>query len=118
MVRPNIFGSDVVATTSISQGTFLVGSGNPVAAEIRDRSAMQVEISTQHADYFTQNLIAIRAELRSCIVVKRPSVKSLAQVEQFMEQIRRKGAPLDADTLAHVQTIHKHILAMLGYSVV
>jgi HK97 family phage major capsid protein len=73
MVRPNIFGLDVVATTSISQGTFLVGSGDPVAAELRDRAEMQVEISTQHADYFTQNLIAIRAERRSCIVVKRPN---------------------------------------------
>jgi HK97 family phage major capsid protein len=72
-VRPNVFGLDVVATTNIGQGTFLVGSGNPVAVELRDKMEMVVEISTSHASYFTQNLIAIRGERRSCIVVKRPA---------------------------------------------
>jgi HK97 family phage major capsid protein len=62
MVQPNIFGLSAVATTSIAAGTFLVGSGDPVASEIRDRMEMQVEISTSHADFFTQNLVAIRAE--------------------------------------------------------
>jgi HK97 family phage major capsid protein len=70
-VRPSIFGLDVVPTTSIAQGTFLVGSGSPVAAEIRDRMEMQVEISTEHSDYFIRNLIAIRAEKRLCLVTKR-----------------------------------------------
>ena len=70
-VRPNIFGLDVVVTTSISQGTFLVGSGNPAAAEIRDRMSMQVEISTENQDFFLRNLIAVRAEKRLCLVVKR-----------------------------------------------
>lgn len=72
-VRPNIFGLDVVATTSIPAGTFLVGSGNPAAAELRDRMSIEVEISTEHASFFTQNLIAIRAEKRGCLVVKRPA---------------------------------------------
>jgi len=70
-VRPNIFGLDVVPTTSIAQGTFLVGSGSPVAAEIRDRMDMQVEISTEHSDYFVRNLVAIRAEKRLALVTKR-----------------------------------------------
>jgi HK97 family phage major capsid protein len=70
-VRPNIFGLDVVPTTSIAQGTFLVGSGSPVAAEIRDRMEMQVEISTEHQDYFIRNLIAIRAEKRLALITKR-----------------------------------------------
>lgn len=73
LTRPRVFGLDVVPTTSISQGTFLVGSGNPVAAEIRDRQEMQVEISTEHADYFVRNLVAIRAEKRLCLVTKRPN---------------------------------------------
>jgi HK97 family phage major capsid protein len=73
MVRPNIFGLDVVSTTSISNGTFLVGSGDPVAAEIRDRMEMQVEISTSHADFFVKNQLAIRAEKRLALVCKRPA---------------------------------------------
>jgi HK97 family phage major capsid protein len=71
MVQPNIFGLSVVATTSIASGTFLVGSGSPVASEIRDRMSMQVELSTSHSDFFTKGLLAIRAEKRLCLVVKR-----------------------------------------------
>jgi HK97 family phage major capsid protein len=71
LTTPRIFGLDVVPTTSIAAGTFLVGSGNPVAAEIRDRMEMTVEISTEHSDYFTRNLVAIRAEKRLALVTKR-----------------------------------------------
>jgi HK97 family phage major capsid protein len=70
---PNIFGLDVVWTPSIASGTFLVGSGSPIASEIRDRMQMQVEISTEHQDFFVKNLVAIRAEKRLCLVVKRPA---------------------------------------------
>ena len=73
LMRPRIFGLDVVPTTSIAQGTFLVGSGSPVAAEIRDRMEMQIEISTQHSDYFIRNLVAIRAEKRLALITKRPA---------------------------------------------
>lgn len=72
-VRPMLFGLDVVYTTSIASGSFLVGSGNPVASEIRDRMEMQVEISTEHSDYFARNMVAIRAEKRLALVVKRPN---------------------------------------------
>ena len=72
-VRPNIFGLDVVYTTSIASGTFLVGSGNAIAQEIRDRMEMMVEISTEHSDFFARNLIAIRGEKRLANVVKRPA---------------------------------------------
>jgi HK97 family phage major capsid protein len=61
MVRPNIFGLNAVSTTSIAAGTFLVGSGDPVASEIRDRMEMQLELSTSHADFFVLNQVAIRA---------------------------------------------------------
>jgi HK97 family phage major capsid protein len=73
LTTPRIFGLDVVSTTSIEQGTFLVGSGSPVAAEIRDRQEMQVEISTEHSDYFVRNLVAVRAEKRLALVTKRPN---------------------------------------------
>jgi HK97 family phage major capsid protein len=72
-VRPNIFGLDVVPTTSIAPGSFLVGSGSPIAAEIRDRMELQVEISTEHSDYFVRNLVAIRAEKRLALITKRPN---------------------------------------------
>ena len=73
LTAPRIFGLDVVPTTSIAEGVFLVGSGSPVAAEIRDRQEMQVEISTEHSDYFVRNLIAVRAEKRLALVTKRPA---------------------------------------------
>jgi hypothetical protein len=34
---------------------------------------MTVEISTEHADYFVRNLVAVRAEKRLALVTKRPA---------------------------------------------
>ena len=73
MNAPNVFGLTLVPTTSMTSGTFLVGSGSPIAAEIRDRMSMQIEIATQHASFFTANLVAIRAEKRAALIVKRPA---------------------------------------------
>jgi HK97 family phage major capsid protein len=70
---PLLFDLTVVPTTSIAVGAFLVGSGSPIAAEIRDRMEMQVEISTEHSTYFVQNMVAIRAEKRLCLLTKRPA---------------------------------------------
>jgi len=67
----NLFDLQVIPTTSIAQGTFLVGSGNPAAAEIRDRMELQFEVSTEHSDYFVRNLVACRAEKRLALIVKR-----------------------------------------------
>jgi HK97 family phage major capsid protein len=72
-VSPSLFNLTILPTTNIAAGTFLVGSGNPTAAEIRDRMELIVEVSTQHADYFVKNLVAIRGEKRLCLVVKRPA---------------------------------------------
>jgi HK97 family phage major capsid protein len=70
---PRIFDLDVVSTSSIAKGTFLVGSGSPTASEIRDRMELTVEVSTEHMDFFVKNLVAIRAEKRLALVVKRPA---------------------------------------------
>jgi HK97 family phage major capsid protein len=70
---PSLFGKQVIVTTSVASGTFLVGSGLPIASEIRDRMEMQIEISREHSDYFVKNLVAIRAEKRLALVVKRPA---------------------------------------------
>ena len=72
-VQPNLFGLTVVPTTSMTVGHFLVGSGVAPVAEIRDRMEMTVEVSTEHSDFFTKNLVAIRAEKRATLVVKRPA---------------------------------------------
>jgi hypothetical protein len=72
-VQQRIFDLDVVLTTSIAKGTFLIGSGSPVASEIRDRQELVVEISTEHQDYFVRNLVAVRAEKRLALIVKRAS---------------------------------------------
>jgi HK97 family phage major capsid protein len=68
---PRMWDLDVVPTTSIPAGTFLMGSGLPEASEIRDRMEAQVEISTQHSDYFVKNLVAVRCEKRLALVTKR-----------------------------------------------
>jgi HK97 family phage major capsid protein len=73
VMSPNLFGLTLVPTTNIAKGTFLVGSGNPAASEIRDRMEMQVEVSTEHMDYFIKNLVAVRAEKRLALIVKRPA---------------------------------------------
>jgi HK97 family phage major capsid protein len=73
IVRPSIFGLDAVVTTSIESGTFLVGSGNAAAAQIRDRWETSVEISTEDSDNFRRNLVTIRAEKRLALVVMRPA---------------------------------------------
>jgi HK97 family phage major capsid protein len=73
VATPRLFGLDVVYTTTMPQGDFLVGNGNPIACEIRDRMEMQVEISTENSDYFVRNLVAIRAEKRLALLTKRPN---------------------------------------------
>ena len=73
-VRPSLFGLDVVATPVIaSRVNFSSARDSPIASEIRDRMEMQVEISTEHSTYFVQNMVAVRAEKRLALIVKRPA---------------------------------------------
>lgn len=72
-VTPALFNMKVIPTTSIAAGTFLIGSGDATAAEIRDRQEMTVDLSTEHSDYFVKNLVAVRAEKRLALVTKRPA---------------------------------------------
>jgi HK97 family phage major capsid protein len=53
---------NVVETTVMPEGEFLVGAG--AGAQVFDREESAVEVSTDHADYFVRNLVAIRAEER------------------------------------------------------
>ncbi|SOB88297.1 phage major capsid protein, HK97 family [Sphingomonas guangdongensis] len=64
-----LFGLPVVATTSMTVDKFLVGDFR-AAATLYDRWTPRVEVSTEHADFFTRNLVAILAEERIALAVK------------------------------------------------
>lgn len=70
--NPTIWDLNVVSTTAMASGTFLVGNGDPAAVEIRDRMEMQVDVSTEDVDNFEKNLVTIRAEKRLALIVSRP----------------------------------------------
>jgi HK97 family phage major capsid protein len=73
MGRACVWNLDIVASGQMPVGDFLIGTGNPVAAEIRDRMTLQIEVSTSHSDYFAKNLVAVRAEKRLALIVRRPA---------------------------------------------
>jgi len=68
----SLFGLTVVESTAMAAGQFLLGTSDPRAAQIRMRQEATIEISTEHSDYFTRNMVAIRAEMRAALVVTRP----------------------------------------------
>jgi hypothetical protein len=69
---PQMWGIPVCSTTRIAEGSGLVGSFRG-AAELFYRSALEVSVSDSHADYFTANKLAIRAEIRVALACFRPS---------------------------------------------
>jgi HK97 family phage major capsid protein len=71
-VPPVLFGLPVVASQAIAAGSYLVGDFQQ-AATLYDRWTPRVEISTEHADFFTRNLVAILAEQRIALAVRKPA---------------------------------------------
>jgi len=69
---PRIWGKRVVATNSITAGTFLVGSFT-MGAQIWDRQDAAVQISYEDGDNFKKNMATILAEERLCLTVYRPA---------------------------------------------
>lgn len=68
-VQPaSIWGLPVVSTQSMAQGQFLCGAFD-IAATIWDRMNATVDISREHSDFFTRNLVAIRVEERLALTV-------------------------------------------------
>lgn len=65
---PTIWGLPVVSTQSMAQGQFLCGAFD-IAATIWDRMNATVDISREHSDFFTRNLVAIRVEERLALTV-------------------------------------------------
>lgn len=70
VLSPRLWGRTVIASNNVTSGTFLLG--NSTGAMIRDREEITVEVSTEHANYFTENKVAIRCEERLALVVTRP----------------------------------------------
>lgn len=65
-----LFGIPVVDTAAMTKGNFLVGQFQ-TAATLYDRWEARIEVSTEHADFFTRNLVAILCEERIGLAVKR-----------------------------------------------
>lgn len=66
-----LWGLPVVVTNAMTAAKFLVGSRNQ--AQIFDRQGLTIEISTEHASYFTSNMVAIRCEERLAFACFRPA---------------------------------------------
>lgn len=70
--EPRMWGLPVVSTNSQTAGTFLTASFG-LAAAIWDRMDATVELSREHSDFFTRNMVAILCEERMCVTVYRAS---------------------------------------------
>jgi hypothetical protein len=68
---PALWGVRIVVDAHMPSGTFLVGAASTAA--ILDRMEAAVAISYEHSDFFTRNLVALRAEARVGLAVFSPS---------------------------------------------
>ncbi|TDK23438.1 phage major capsid protein [Luteimonas aestuarii] len=62
----------VVPTKGIAPGKFLVGDGQR-GAQVFDRWQARIEVATEHADFFTRNMVMILAEERLALAVYKPN---------------------------------------------
>jgi HK97 family phage major capsid protein len=69
----NLWGAPIVDTTIMTKGYFLLGSGDPRAAVIRERTGVAIDLSTEDGDNFQYNLVTVRFEERVVLIVKRPN---------------------------------------------
>ena len=67
-----LFGLTPIITNAMTKGYFLVGNSSARACAVFERQASTVELSTEHASFWTENKIAIRVEARLAIAVFRP----------------------------------------------
>ena len=70
VLPPVLWGLPVVATNSITSGTFLVGSFR-LGAQIWDRQQASIEVSRENSDNFVKNMVTILAEERIALTVYR-----------------------------------------------
>jgi HK97 family phage major capsid protein len=70
--RPTLWGLPVAVTPAIAANTALVGAFM-TGGQLFRRGGLRVEASNSHADFFTTNRVAIRAEERLALVLYRES---------------------------------------------
>lgn len=68
---PTLWRLPVVTTQAIGQDTFLAGAFS-LAAQIFDRMAVEILVSTENGTDFEENMVSIRAEERLALAVYRP----------------------------------------------
>jgi HK97 family phage major capsid protein len=100
-----LWGLSVVVSNSMPVDQFLLGDFTNGCA-LLDRQTATVEISTEHADFFTRNLIAIRCEERVALLIFSPwsfvhgtfasTLSSGAQAKQPAAQPQPAHAPTPA----------------------
>jgi len=71
--RTTVWRVPAVVTDAIGADEWMLGDFTR-AARLYDRQQATVEVATQHADFFTRNLVAILAEERVALTVNRPSM--------------------------------------------
>jgi HK97 family phage major capsid protein len=71
-IQPRLWSLPVAPSMAMTAGTFLTGAFK-TAAQIFDRMAIEVLLSTEDQDNFVKNMITIRAEERMVLAVYRPT---------------------------------------------
>jgi HK97 family phage major capsid protein len=69
--EPKLWGVDVVVSTVIPAGTFLVGAW-AIGAQLWDREQAAVQVSYEHGDNFTKNMATVLCEERLALTIYRP----------------------------------------------
>jgi HK97 family phage major capsid protein len=70
--QPTIWGVNVVISNAMDSGKFLVGDFQQ-GAELFDRQQASIEISREHASFFTSNMVAILCEERIALATYQPN---------------------------------------------
>jgi HK97 family phage major capsid protein len=70
--QPRLWGVPVVATPAIAAGSFLVGDFQS-AVTLYDRLQSEVQISSEHSDFFARNLLMVRCEERIALAIRMPT---------------------------------------------
>lgn len=69
--EPRLWRLPMVVTSAIAEGTALVGSFG-IGATLYDRMEGSIRVAEQHSDFFIRNAVAVLAEERLALAVKRP----------------------------------------------
>jgi HK97 family phage major capsid protein len=72
LTTDTLWNVPVTITTAVGAGTVLLGAFGQ-GAQLWRRGGLTVEATNSHSDYFTKNLVAIRAEQREALAVYRPT---------------------------------------------